>query len=74
MRNARLDESQDGIKTARRNSNDLRYADDTTLIEQSEEKVKNLLLNMKEGCEKAGLKFSIKKLRSWHPVISLRGK
>ena len=74
MWNVRLDESQTGIKIARRIIRNLIYADDTTLIEQSEEKVKNLLLNMKEGCEKAGLKFSIKKLRSWHPVISLRGK
>ena len=49
-------------------------ADDTTLIEPSEEKLKSLLLNVKEGSEKAGLKFSIKKLRSWHPVTSLRGK
>ena len=74
MWNVRLDESQTGIKIARRIIRNLIYADDTTLIEPSEEKLKSLLLNVKEGSEKAGLKFSIKKLRSWHPVTSLRGK
>ena len=61
MRNARLDEAQAGIKTARRNINNLRYADDTILMAESEEIVKNLLLKMKEESEKAGLKLNIQK-------------
>ena len=56
MRNARLDELQAGIKTAMRNINNLRYVDDTTLMAQREEKLKNLLMKMKEKSEKAGLK------------------
>ena len=67
MRNAGLDEAQAGIKIARRNSNNLRYADDATLMTESEEE-KNLLMGMKEESEKAGLKLNIRKLRSWHPV------
>ena len=63
MWNVRLDESQTGIKIVRRIISNLIYADDTTLIKQSEEKLKSLLLNVKEGSEKSGLKFSIKKLR-----------
>ena len=55
MRNAGLDESQIGIKNARRNLNNLRYADDTTLMAESEEKLKNLLMKMKEESEKVGL-------------------
>ena len=60
MRNARLDESQAGIKTARRNINNLRHAGDTTLITESEEQ-KSLLMKVKEESEKAGLKLNIKK-------------
>ena len=74
MRNARLDESQVGIKIARRNINNLRYADDTTLMIESEEELKNLLMKVKEESEKAGLKLSVQKLRSWHPVLSRHGK
>ena len=59
---------------AGRNINNLRYADDTTLVADSEEKLTSLLMRVKEESEKAGLKFNIKKLRSWHPVVSLHGK
>ena len=59
MRNAGLDKTQAGIKIARRNINNLRYADDTTLMAESEEKLKNLLMKVKEGSEKAGLKLNI---------------
>ena len=72
--NSGLDESQAGIKIARRNINKLRYADNTTLMGESEEKVKSLLMKVKEESEKAGLKLNIKKLRLWHPVPSLHGK
>ena len=72
-RNARLDELQVGIKTARRNINNLRYADDTTLMAESEEELKSLLIKVKES-ERSGLKINIEKLRSWHPVASLYGK
>ena len=74
MQNARLNESQAGIKIAERNINNLRYADDTTLMAESKEELKILLMRMKEESEKAGLKLSMKKLRSWHPVPSLHGK
>ena len=74
MRNAGLDEAQAGIKTAGRNINNLRYADDTTLMAESEEELKSHLLKVKEKSEKAGLKFTLKKLRSWHLVPSLHGK
>ena len=74
MRNHGLDEAQGGIKTARRNINNLRYADDTILMAQSEEELKNLLMKVKEESEKVGLKFSIRKLRSWHLVPLLHGK
>ena len=70
MRNAGLDESQPRIKIASRNINNLRYADDTTRMEESEEELKNVLMRVKEESEKAGLKLNIKKLRSWHPVPS----
>ena len=74
MQNARLDESQAGIKTARRNINNLRYADDTTLMTESEEELKSFLMRVKEESEKASLKLNIqKKLRSWPPVPSLHG-
>ena len=59
MRNARLDEAPTGIKIARRNSNNLRYADDTTLMAESKEELKSLLIKVKEKNEKAGLKFNI---------------
>ena len=59
MRNARLDESQAGIKIAGRNINNLRYTDDTTLMAEREEKLKNLLMKVKEESEKAGLKLNI---------------
>ena len=58
----------------RRNSNNLRYADGTTQMAKSEEKLKNLMMRVKEENEKAGLKLKIQKLRSWHPVLSLHGK
>ena len=74
MRNARLDESQAGIKIARRNINKLRYADDTTLMAESEEELKSLLLKVKEESEKVGFKLTFRKLRSWHLVPSLHGK
>ena len=61
MQNARLDESQAGIKIAGRNINNLRYADDFTLISETEEELKSLLMNVKEENEKAGLKLSIQK-------------
>ena len=61
MQNARLDEAQTGIYTARRNINNLRYADDTTLMAQSEEELKSILMKVKEESEKAGLKLNIKK-------------
>ena len=64
MRNARLDEAQAGIKIARRNINKLRYADDTTLMAESEEELKSLLMKMKEESEKVGfLKLSIQKTK-----------
>ena len=61
MQNAGLDELQAGIKTAGRNTKNLRYADDTTLMAESEEELKSLLMRVKEESEKAGLKLSIKK-------------
>ena len=63
MRNAGLDEAQAGIKIARRNINNLRYADDTTIMEESKEELKSLLMKVKEKSEKAGLKFSIQKTK-----------
>ena len=70
MRNTGLEEEQAGIKTAGRNINNLRYADDhTTLMAESEEELKSLLMKLKEESEKVGLK-----LRSWHLVPSLHGK
>ena len=64
MRNAELDESQPEIKIARRNINNLRYADDTTLMVESKEELKSLSMKVKEESKKAGLKLSIQKLRS----------
>ena len=74
MRNAGLEEAQTGIKIAGRNINNLRYADDTTLMAESEEELKSLLMKMKEESGKVGLKLSIRKLRSWHLVPSLHGR
>ena len=74
MRKAGLDETQAGIKNAERNINNLRYADDTTLMVGSQEELKNLLMKVKEESEKVGLKLTFGKLRSWHPVPSLHGK
>ena len=73
-RNAGLEEAQAGTKTARRNINNLRYIDDTTLMAESEEELKSLLMKVKEESEKVGLKLNLRKLRSWHLVPSLHGK
>ena len=73
MRNAGLDEAQAGIKIARRNINNLRYADDTTLMEESKE-LKSLSMKVKEESEKVGLILNIQKVRSFHLVTSLHGK
>ena len=75
MRNAGLDESQAGIKIAGRNTNNLRYVlDNTTLMAESEEELKSLLMKVKEESENIGLKLNIQKLRSWHLVPLLHGK
>ena len=63
MRNAGLDEAQAGIKSARRNINNLRYADDTTLMAESEEELKSLWMKVKEESEKVGLKINIQKIK-----------
>ena len=63
MQNARLDDSQDGIKIARRNINKLRYADDTTLMAESEEELRSLLMRVKDESDKAGLKLNIQKTK-----------
>ena len=63
MQNARLDEAQDGIRIARRNINNLRYADDTTLMAESREELKSLLMKVKEESEKVGLKLNIQKTK-----------
>ena len=68
MRNARLDEAQAGIKIARRNINNFRYTDDTTLMAEHKEELKSLLMGVKKESEKADLKFNIQK-RSWHLVL-----
>ena len=80
--NAGLDEAQAGIKTAGRNINNFRYTDETTLMAESEEGLKSLLIKVKEESEKAGLKLNIQKMKimasgpitSWHPVPSHHGK
>ena len=74
MRNAGLDEAQAGIKIVGRNINNLRYADDTTLMAESEEELKSLLMKVEEESEKVGLSSTYRKLRSCHPVPSLHGK
>ena len=71
---AQLEEAQAGIKMARRNINNLRYTDDTTLMAEREKELKSVLMKMKEESEKVGLKLNIQKLRSWHLVSSLNVK
>ena len=73
MRNAGLDKAQAGIKIAGRNINNLRYADDTTLMAESEEQ-KSLLMKVKEESEKVGLKLNIQKTKIMHPIPSFHGK
>ena len=73
-RNAGLNEAQAGIKIAGRNINNLRYTDDTTLMAESKEELKSLLMKMKEESGKVGLGSTCRKLRSWHLVPSLHGK
>ena len=72
MRNAGLEETQTGIKIARRNMNNLRYADDTTLMAESEEELKSLLMKVKEKSEKIGLKLNIQKTKitAFGPITS----
>ena len=74
MRNAGLEEAQAGIKIARRNINNLRYADDITLMAESEKEQKSLLMKVKEETEKVSLKLKIQKRRSWYLVPSLQSK
>ena len=74
MRYAGLEEAQTGIKIAGRNINNLRYTDDTTLMAESEEEQKSLLMKVKEESEKVGLKLNIQKMKSWHLVPLLHGK
>ena len=74
MRNAGLEEAQVGIKIAGRNINNLRYADDTTLMAESEEELESLLMKVQEESEKVGLKLNILTLRLWNLVPSLHGK
>ena len=74
MKNAGLDEAQAGIKISRRNINNLRYADDTTLMAESQEELKSLLIKVKEESKNVGLNSTFRKLRSWHPVLSLHSK
>ena len=74
MRNAGLEKAQSGIKIARTNINNLRYAADINSMAESEKELKSLLIKVKEDSEKVGLKLKFKKLRSWHPVPSLHGK
>ena len=74
MRNTGLEETQGGIKIARRNINNLRYADDTTLMAESEEELKSFLMKVKVESEKVGLKLNIKKTKIMDLVPSLHGK
>ena len=74
MRNDGLNEAQGGIKIARRNINNLRYADDTTLTAENEEELKSLLMKVKKESEKVGLNSPLRKLRSWNLIPSLHGK
>ena len=74
MRNAGLEEAQAGIKIAGRNINELRYADDTTLMAESEEELKNVLMKVKEESQKVGLKLNIQKSKIMASIPSLHGK
>ena len=74
MRNAGLEEAQARIMIAGRNINNLRYADDTTLMKESEEELKSLLMKVKDKSEKFDLSSTFRKLRSWHLVPSPHGK
>ena len=74
MRNTGLEETQAGIKIARRNINNLRYTDDTTLMAESEEELKSLLMKVKEESEKVGFSSTFRKRRSWHLVPTLHGR
>ena len=74
MRTTGLDEAQAGINIARRNLNNLRYADNTTLMAESEEELKSLLMKMKEEREKGGLNSAFKKLRSWHLALFMANR
>ena len=74
MQNAGLDEAQAGIRITRRNINNFRYADDTTLMAESKEELKSLLRKVKEESEKVDLNSAFRKLRSWNPVTSLHSK
>ena len=74
MWNARLDDAQAGIKIAGRNINNLRYANDTTFMAESKEKLKSLLMKVKEDSEKASLKLNIQNTKTMHLVPSLHGK
>ena len=74
MRNAGLEEAQARLKIAGRNINNLRYADDTTLMAEGEEELKSLLMKVKEESEKVGLKLNFQKTKIMHPVPSLYGK
>ena len=74
MRNAELEEAQAVIKIAGRNINNLRYADDTTLMAENEEELKSFLMKVKEESEKVGLSSTFRTLRSWHLIPSLHGK
>ena len=74
IRNAGLDEAQAGTKNVGRNINNLRYADDTTLITETKEELKSLLMKVKEESEKVGLKLNIQKTKIMHPIPSVHGK
>ena len=74
MRNTGLEEAQAGIKIDGRNINNFRYADETTLMEESEEQLKSLLMKLKEESEQVGLNSTFRKQRSWHLVPSFHGK
>ena len=74
MRDAGLEEAQAGIKIAGRNINNLKYADDSTFMEENKEELRGLLMKMKEESENVSLTSTFRKLRSWHLVPSLHGK
>ena len=74
MRNAGLEEAQAGLKIAGRNINNIRYADETTLMAESEKELKSLLMKVKEESEKVSLRLNVQKTKTWHLVPSLHGK